>query len=146
MIICLKRFEWNPQPQSFRADTDSWIKSSISIYNNNPKITIYFYQNQSKLFEWNYHKTISFLHDFRFGGRMLHMLWLLGPLWSLYKGFFKIPLFSSSSVFLMVLNIPSGVENSNVKNPPLSYIKSCVLACTLKIWTSFVALPKQNLA
>ena len=79
-----------------------------------------------------------FLHGFWFGGRTLHMLCLLGPLWSVYKGYFKIPLFSSSSVFLMVLNPPSGVENSNVKNPLLSYIKSCVLTCTLRIWTSFV--------
>ena len=70
-----------------------------------------------------------FLHGFWFGGRTLHMLCLLGPLWSVYKGYFKIPLFSSSSVFLMVLNPPSGVENSNVKNTPLSYStdrKSCI--------------------
>ena len=56
----------------------------------------------------------------------------------LYKGFFKIPSFDPSSVFLMVLNPPSGVENSNVKNSPLSYIKSCVLTCRLLIWPSFV--------
>ena len=66
---------------------------------------------------------MSFLHDFQFGRRMLHMLCLLGPLWMVCKGFFKIPLFSSSSVFLMVLNPPFGVEKSNMKNPPLPYIK-----------------------
>ena len=49
-------------------------------------------------------------------------------------------------LLLIFLNPPSGVENLNVKNPPLSYIKSCVLTCTLKIWTSFVSLPEQNLA
>ena len=53
-----------------------------------------------------------------------HVLCLLGPLWRVYKGFFKIPLFSSSSVFLKVLNPPSGVENSNVKNPLLWYIQA----------------------
>ena len=49
---------------------------------------------------------------------------MLCPLaFSAYKEFFKIPLFSSSSVFLMVLNPPFGVEKSNMKNPPLPYIK-----------------------
>ena len=33
-------------------------------------------------------------------------------------------------VFLMVLNPPSAVENSN---HPLSYIKSCILTCTFRI-------------
>ena len=40
---------------------------------------------------------------------------------------------------------PSEDENSKVKDPPLSYIKSCVVTCTLKILTSFVSLPKQKL-
>ena len=90
------------------------------------------------------HQCLFLLHHFRFWGWVLHMLCLLGPLWSVYKGFFKIPLFSSSSVFLMVLNPPSGVENLNVKNSPMSYIKSCILTCTFRIWTSFVVLPKQK--
>ena len=52
-------------------------------------------------------------------GKESYICCLLGPLWSVYnKGFFKIPLFSSSSVVLRVLNPPSGVENSNVKYPP----------------------------
>ena len=89
---------------------------------------------------------LPFLHHFRFWGWVLHMLCLLGPLWSVYKGFFKIPSFYPGSVFLMVLNPPSGVENSNVKNPPLSYIKSCILTCRLLIWTLVVVFSKQNLA
>ena len=54
------------------------------------------------------------------------MLCLLDTLVSVCKGSFKIPLFSSSSVFLMVLNPSSGVHNSNVKNLPMSYIKCCL--------------------
>ena len=42
------------------------------------------------------------------------MLCLLGSLWSVHKYLIKLPLISSSSVFLMILNTPSGVENSNV--------------------------------
>ena len=64
------------------------------------------------------------MHDSQFGGRILHMLCPLA--FSAYKEFFKIPLFSSSSVFLMVLNPSSGVHNSNVKNLPMSYIKCCL--------------------
>ena len=74
------------------------------------------------------------------------LLCLLGPLWCVYKGFFKIPLFSSGFVFLMILNPPSGDRKFCVEYPPLSYIKSCVLICILRIWTSFVVFPKQNLA
>ena len=57
---------------------------------------------------------MSFFLDYWFGGRILHMLCLLGSLWSVHKYLIKLPLISSSSVFLMILNTPSGVENSNV--------------------------------
>ena len=67
-----------------------------------------------------------------------------GSLLKRIQRIFKILLYSSSSAFLMVLNPPSGVENSKLKNPPLSCIKSCFL--TLRIWASFVAPPEQNLA
>ena len=76
---------------------------------------------------------MSFFNDFWFGGRILHMFCLLGPLWSVYKGCFKIPLFSTSSVFLMVLNPPSGVENSIVKNMNwLNVSKTCNILCFLQ--------------
>ena len=63
-----------------------------------------------------------------------------------YKFFHSNPLFSSSPGFLTVLHLPSGVENFFVDKPPLSYIKSCVLACRMQIWTSFDVLPMQNFA
>ena len=72
-------------------------------------------------------------------------LFLLGHWYWKYKFFHSNPLFSSSPGFLTVLHLPSGVENFFVDNPPLSYIKSCVLACRLQIWTSFLVLPKQNI-
>ena len=49
-------------------------------------------------------------------------LFFLGPFESVYKKKIKNPVFWSSSVFLIVLHPPSGVENSIVVNTPLSYI------------------------
>ena len=72
-------------------------------------------------------------------------LFLLGHWYRKYKFFHSNPLFSSSPGFLTVLHLPSGDEKFFVDNPPLSYIKSCVLACRLQIWTSFLVLPRQNI-
>ena len=70
---------------------------------------------------------------------------LLGHWYRKYKFFHSNPLFSSSPGFLTVLHLPSGDEKIFVDNPPLSYIKSCVLTCRLQIWTSFLVLPRQNI-
>ena len=72
-------------------------------------------------------------------------LFLLGHWYRKYKFFHSNPLFSSSPGFLTVLHLPSGDEKIFVDNPPLSYIKSCVLTCRLQIWTSFLVLPRQNI-
>ena len=72
-------------------------------------------------------------------------LFLLGHWYWKYKFFHSNPLFSSSTGFLTVLHLPSGVENFFIDNPSLSYIKNCVLACRLQIWTSFLVLPRQNI-
>ena len=72
-------------------------------------------------------------------------LFLLGHWYWKHKFFHSNPLFSSSPGFLAILHLPSGDENFFVDYPPLSYIKSCVLACRLQKWTSFLVLPKQNM-
>ena len=72
-------------------------------------------------------------------------LFSIGPLWSVYKAFFENPMFSPSSGFLIVLHPPSRDDFFFVNYPPLSYIKSCVLACRLRIWTSYLVLPRQNI-
>ena len=64
-------------------------------------------------------------------------LFLLGHWYWKYKFFHSNPLFSSSPGFLAILHLPSGDENIFVDYPPLSYIKSCVLACSYlsKLWS-----------
>ena len=58
--------------------------------------------------------------------------------------------FSHNYCFPLVLSswLSSNSWSWNIffKKPPLSYIKSCVLACPLKIWTLFVLLSEQYFA
>ena len=72
-------------------------------------------------------------------------LFLFGHWYWKYKFFHSNPLISSSPGFVTALHLPSGVEFFFVNNPPLSYIKSCILACRLQIWPSFLVLPRQNI-
>ena len=80
-----------------------------------------------------------------FQNEPLSKMFSIGPLRSVYKAFIKNTMFSPSSGFLIVLHPPSGDDYFFVDYPPLSYIKSCVLACRLRIWTSYLVLPKQNI-
>ena len=69
-----------------------------------------------------------------------------------YEGFQSI-LFFKSTFFLKSWHLASwlfsihllGLNKNCWEPPPMSYIKSCFLTCTLEIWTLFYVLPLQNL-